>query len=68
MSMKTILVGLAFLAPMLAGCSDDGKNAAAITLFARACKVPVGGKLVLGGWGNTLELSCAEFKPDAQPK
>jgi ABC-type uncharacterized transport system auxiliary subunit len=57
-----------FVAAMLAGCSDESKNAAAISLFVRECNVPVSGKLVLGSFGTTLEFSCAEFKPDPKSK
>lgn len=60
--MRTIAIIL--LTAACAGCGPSAnETAAGITSFVASCKGPVSGKLVLGNYGNSMELACTEFKP-----
>jgi hypothetical protein len=46
------------------GCGPSGaETEAGMTEFIKSCKAPVSGKLVLSQFNNSVELTCAEFRP-----
>lgn len=48
---------------LLVGCGDNDAQKEAIKMFVKECNVPIAGKLTIDQWGNSVELSCAQFKP-----